>query len=195
MEYNGKPFSLDFDLTTGMCNSGKAVMTDRFVSDMIHQFRDRAAAEKIVAGGDRMIYSFLEMDQLPERSSELRFGTSVLYPGLVGEEYFMTKGHFHTIIDTAEVYYCLSGQGAMLMETPEGDVQLAEMRPGEAVYVPPRYAHRSINTGEMPLVMFFVFRSDAGHDYGTIEDKGFRKLLVNRDGKPTLVDNPRWIDG
>ncbi len=69
----------------------------------------------------------------------------------------MTKGHFHTILDTGEVYYCLAGQGAMLMETPEGEVSLVEMKPGEAVYVPPRWAHRSINTGKEPLVTFFAF--------------------------------------
>ena len=45
------------------------------------------------------------------------------YPGKVGDEYFMTKGHFHTILETCEVYYTLSGQGAMLMETPEGTIR------------------------------------------------------------------------
>lgn len=189
MDYNGKPFALDFNLISGMCDSGKVEMTNRFVKNMTSQFLDQAAAE---AMGDTMIYSFCELDQLPEQASELRFGTSIVYPGQVGDEYFMTKGHFHTIIDTAEVYYCLSGQGVMLMETPEGDVRMVEMKPGEAVYVPPRYAHRSINTGGAPLVTFFVFRSDAGHDYGTIERNGFRKLLVNRGGAPTLIDNPKW---
>jgi len=32
-----------------------------------------------------------------------------------------------------------------------------------------------------------------GHDYGTIEQKGFRKLCVERDGAPSFVDNPRWV--
>ena len=31
-----------------------------------------------------------------------------------------------------------------------------------------------------------------GHDYGTIATKGFRKLMVDKDGVPTMVDNPRW---
>lgn len=186
------PFALDFDKITGLCNSGKAQPTQRFVSNMVSQFADRAAAEKIVAAGDQLLYAFYELNQIPEESGELKFGTSIVYPGQVGEEYFMTKGHFHTILDTAEVYYCLSGQGAMLMETPEGDVRITYLTPGECVYVPPRYAHRSINTGSEPLVTFFVFRSDAGHDYGTIEQKGFRKLLVNRGGAPVLVDNPAW---
>ena len=194
MEQNNLPFSLDFDLVTGACTSGKAKPTHRFVSNMVAQFNDRAAAEAIVRDGDQPIYDFYELNQIPETPGDLKFGTSIVYPGKVGDEYFMTKGHFHTLLDTGEVYYCLSGQGAMLMETPEGDVRLVEMRPGEAVYVPPRWAHRSINTGSETLVTFFVFRADAGHDYGTIEQKGYRKLVVERDGKPVMIDNPKWMN-
>ena len=186
------PFALDFDLLCGLCQSQKAQPTDRHLSNMAAQFADKDAAAELIAQSNPKLYSFYELNQLPEEASELRFGTSIVYPGKVGSEYFMTKGHFHTLIDTAEVYYCLSGQGAMLMETPEGDVQMIEMKPGVAVYVAPRYAHRSINTGDVPLVTFFVFRSDAGHDYGTIEHKGFRKLLIDQGGIPTLVDNPSW---
>ncbi len=67
------------------------------------------------------------------------------------------------------------------------------MKKGDAVYVPGRWAHRSINiSGSELFVMFFAFPGLAGHDYGTIAEKGFRKLLVERVGKPTLIDNPRW---
>ena len=186
------PFALDFNLKTGMCDSGRATPTRRFVSNMVKQFNDTAAAEEIARNGDQPIYDFYELEQIPETPGDFKFGTSIVYPGKVGDEYFMTKGHFHTLLDTGEVYYCLSWQGAMLMETPEGEVSLIEMKPGEAVYVPPRWAHRSINTGTEKLVTFFVFRADAGHDYGTIEQKGYRKLVVERDGKPTMIDNPRW---
>ena len=81
----------------------------------------------------------------------------------------------------------------MLLENPEGDWSAQELTAGKMVYVPPRYAHRSINVGTTdPLVTFFCFRGDAGHDYGTIETKGYRKLLVEVDGKPQIVDNPKW---
>ena len=186
------PFSIDFDLLTGACKSGKAEPTRRYVSNMVKQFNNTAAAERIVAEGNPLLYEFYELNQIPETAGDLKFGTTVLYPGKVGDEYYMTKGHFHTILDTSEVYYALSGQGCMLMETPEGEVALLEMKPGEAVYVPPRWAHRTINTGDVPMVFFYAFRSDAGHDYGTIEQKGYRKLVVDRDGKPTMIDHPRW---
>jgi glucose-6-phosphate isomerase len=105
----------------------------------------------------------------------------------------MTKGHFHTVLDTAEIYYCLRGEGFMVMESPEGDFEAQPLTPGRAVYVPRRYAHRSVNTSSTePLITFFAFPGHAGHDYGTIETQGFRKLVVERDGKPEFVDNPRW---
>jgi glucose-6-phosphate isomerase len=105
----------------------------------------------------------------------------------------MTKGHFHERLDTAEIYYCTKGHGYLLMENPEGDVELQEMTAGICVYVPPKFAHRSINISDKePFIMFFVFRADAGHDYKTIETKGFRKLIVEKAGKPEIINNPKW---
>lgn len=187
-----KPFVLDFDLLTGYCKSGKVKPIQRRISDMAAQFSDRKAAQALIDGGDPLLYEFYGLD-LPEHDSGiLQFGTTILYPGKVGAEYYMTKGHFHTILDTSEIYYGLSGHGMMLMETPEGEVEYKKVAPGEALYVPGRWAHRSINTGDEPLVMFFVYRADAGHDYGTIEQKGYRKIAVERGGKPILLDNPKW---
>jgi glucose-6-phosphate isomerase len=184
-------FLLDFALDTGM--SRAATPTKRHLSQMRDMYRDAEAAERLVRENDPLVYEFFELGA-PEDAGDLAFGTSIVYPGKVGDEYFMTKGHFHTVLDTAEVYYCLAGQGGMLIESPEGDTAFHAFTPGQALYVPKRYAHRSVNTGASTLVTFFVFRGDAGHDYGTIETKGYRKLVVDRGGAPTLVDNPRWSE-
>ena len=184
------PFSVDFDFVTGLSRKGES--TKRMLSQMKGMFCDADAYAKALAEGDRLVYEFYELG-CPEKAGDLAFGTSITYPGKIGNEYHMTKGHFHTILETAEVYYCLSGEGFMMMENPEGDVRVSALKPGEALYVPARYAHRSINTGHTPLVTFFVFRGDAGHNYGTIESKGYRKLIVEADGAPAIVDNPKWI--
>ena len=183
-------FVIDFDLITGMSKSGAATSMRR-VSNMRGMFADEEATEELIRSGDPLVYEFYEMGA-PEKDSDLAFGSSITYPGKAGNEYFMTKGHFHTILATAEVYYCLSGEGFILLESPEGDWNAQPLKPGVMVYVPPRYAHRSINTGSVPMVTFFCFRGDAGHDYGTIETKGYRKLIVEQNGKPVVVDNPKW---
>jgi len=186
---NIKPFTIDLDLLTGLSKSKES--TKRYLSNMKGMFSDELAYENLLKQEDRLLYEFYELD-LPNKDSDLLFGTSIVYPGKVGNEYHMTKGHFHTILDTAEVYYCLSGNGMLLMENPEGDWDTQQLKPGSAVYVPGRYAHRSINVGNEPLVTFFVFRADAGHDYGTIEEKGYRKLIHDKNGEIQIVDNPKW---
>jgi glucose-6-phosphate isomerase, archaeal len=183
------PFTIDFNLLSG--HSPSRETTKRHLSKMKGMYADDSAFEQMLSEGDPILYEFYELE-LPANSGELLFGTSIVNPGKVGNEYYMTKGHFHTILETAEVYYCLSGEGILLMENPEGDWDAQVMKPGSAVYVPPRYAHRSINTGNVPLVMFFVFRADAGHDYGTIETIGYRKLVVEQDGQVAIIDNPKW---
>lgn len=183
--------TVDFDLNTGL---SKTVETGkRYLSQMRGMFADEKALEKKISEeGDSLIYEFHGLP-LPETPGDFAFGCSVLNPGKIGDEYYFTKGHFHTLLETGEVYYCLKGHGYMLLENPEGDWSAQELTAGQAVYVPPRYAHRSINVSpDEKLVTFFVYRADAGHDYGTIETKGYRKLLVEKDGAPAIIDNPNW---
>jgi len=77
--------------------------------------------------------------------------------------------------------------------TPRGEA-VAEGRLGRVLYVPPRWAHRSVNTSASEdLVFFFVYSGHFGHDYDSIEEIGFRKLVLERGRQPVIVDNPRWI--
>ena len=179
-----------FDLENGLSPDVKPIQ--RRLSEMAGMYADEVARAAMTQEDDPLVYEFHDMG-VPKRPGAIAYGTSITYAGKVGDEYFMTKGHFHSILETAEVYYCLRGRGIMLMESPEGDWEAQELTPGVAVYVPERYAHRSINTHPIdPLITFFAFRGDAGHDYGTIESQGFRKLAVDRGGKPEIIDNPRW---
>jgi len=164
----------------------------RHLSALRGQFADQRAYEALLRQEDVALYEVYELTR-PAAAGELPHGVSIVHPGKVGDEYYMTKGHFHAVLETAEVYHCLSGQGMMVMETPEGEWAVERLRPGGVLYVPPRWAHRSVNTGrDVDLITFFVYPGNAGHDYGTIERNGFRKLVVERDGQPAVVDNPRW---
>ncbi|MBI9106193.1 MAG: glucose-6-phosphate isomerase [Spirochaetales bacterium] len=180
----------DFDLKSGLSKTKESLQ--RKLSNMKDMFYDEEAYNKALASEDTLVYEFYDMG-VPDSEKEVAYGTSITYPGKIGDEYYMTKGHFHTVLDTAEVYYCLSGHGYMLMENPEGAWETAELTPGKAVYVQGRWAHRSINVSSSePLVTFYAFPGHAGHDYGTIETKGFRKLIVEKNGTPEIIDNPKW---
>lgn len=183
------PLLIRFDPTTGLSPDRPALQ--RRLSDLAGVFVDETARQARQAINDDLVYEFHDLG-LPERSEEIAFGTSIVRAGQVAGEYFMTKGHFHTILGTAEVYYCLQGEGFLLLEDQAGHWSAQPLRPGSAVYVPGGQAHRSINTGAKTLITFYAFRADAGHDYGTIARNGFRMLCVERDGQPEFIPNPRW---
>lgn len=165
----------------------------RHLSAMKGQYLDEEAFHQRLAQEDVLLYEVYEIRR-PEISGELLSGISIVHPGKIGREYFMTKGHFHSILDTAEIYFTLQGSGYMVMETPTGDWAVESLQPNRILYVPPGWAHRSVNTNpEKDLIMFYVFPGNAGHDYGSIEKQGFRKLVVEQEGAPAIVDNPRWL--
>ena len=153
--------------------------------------RAEEVVDEILKKEDPLIYEFYELG-CPERAGDLAFGTTMIHPGKIGNEYYMTKGHFHQIVDTAEVYYTLKGEGYMMLENLDGDWKVERMEKGKALYVPRGYAHRTINTGDEVLTAFYVFDANAGHDYGTIETKGYRHIVCEIDGEIKVLDNPRW---
>lgn len=187
-----RAFTLFFSLEDG--RSDETESQKRYLSEVKNIFLDSGEAERRLQKDNPLVYEFYELG-IPENMGDLAFGTSIVYPGKVAGEYFMTKGHFHSILDTAEVYYCIRGRGYMLMENPEGIWDCKELIPGRTVYVPKRFAHRSINVSDEAFITFFCFRADAGHDYGTIEINGFRKVVLENNGKPEIIDNPKWKQG
>ncbi len=188
---SNKPFSFDLE-APDFIPSHYDNHIQRNLSNMAGQYQDQEAYEAMVSDEDTLLYQVYELKR-PELAGEILHGVSIVHPGKVGNEYFMTKGHYHTVLETAEIYYTLKGQGYMVMETPEGDWAVEELSAGSVLYVPPRWAHRSINIGsEEDLVMFFAYPGDAGHNYATIETQGFRKLVLEIDGQTKIVDNPRW---
>lgn len=160
---------------------------ERRLSHMRGFFAD-AQAEEALAAEDPIVYEVFQYD-VPETLGELFTCTTVLHPGRVGDEFFMTKGHYHSVRDRAEVYYGLAGRGRLLLQTEDGGFESTEMEPGTVAYVPPCWGHRTVNTGDQDFVFLAVYPGDAGHDYGSIETTGFAQRLVDRDGTPTLVAN------
>ena len=164
---------------------------ERRLSALRGQFLDQVTYDQMLANDDSLIYEVYEIKR-PEVEGELLMGISIVHPGKVGREFNMTKVHFHSVLDTAEVYYCMQGEGYMVMENPEGDTSVEALTPGKVLYVPPRWAHRSVCTSRQEdLVTFFAYPGNAGHDYGTIERQGFRKLVVDGLNGPEIIDNPR----
>jgi glucose-6-phosphate isomerase, archaeal len=165
---------------------------ERRVSSMKGQYLDTQAYNDQLLRSDLLLYEVYEINR-PQIAGELLSGISIVHPGKIGNEFYMTKGHFHQVLETAEIYYCLNGEGCMVMEDPEGNTKVELLAPGKILYVPPRWAHRSVCTGKQEdLITFFVYPGNAGHDYGTIEVQGFHKLVIDGPTGMEIIDNPNW---
>lgn len=149
----------------------------------------RAEAERL--GRETEVYS-VQSHAYDDGPGALTIGTSRLEPGKVGAEYALTRGHLHAQADRAELYYCISGRGVMLMDSLDGRTSAIELTPGMAAHVPGGWVHRSVNVGREPFVTIFCYNTDAGQDYEIIARAGGMRQLVVDDGAGgwATVPNP-----
>ncbi len=177
-----EPFRVHLDLAAGILQDADAPLVRR-ASVMRGYYADAEALERLIeAENDPVHYETFE-SPVPEEYGQVKFCISKLYPGTVGDEFFMTKGHYHTVLQTGEVYLCLRGQGLMLMKLADGRCCWEPFSPGQLVYVPPYWAHRSVNTGDEPLISLCLYPGDAGHNYGDIQTDGFPRRVFLRQGQ------------
>jgi glucose-6-phosphate isomerase, archaeal len=171
-------------LAPGMDGAMKGATSsyEKRLGDMAGVYRDDAAYQRALAenGPDLLVYR-VEEHRNAEGPGALIIGTSTLQPGRYGDEFAVTRGHLHARADRAELYYCLSGTGVMLLETLDGRSEALPLRPGEAVHVPGHWVHRSVNVGDEPFVTLFCYAADAGQDYELIRRAGGMQSLVVAD--------------
>jgi len=179
------PFALMLDFETGALG-GHTSRIERRVSALRGAVANEEALDALAAAGDPVVYE-VEQRDVPEEVGQLVCCTTVIRPGAVGDEYFMTKGHYHADRDTGEVYLGLSGAGCLLLQSGEETAELPMQR-GTVAYVPPGWAHRTVNTGEAPFVFFAVYPGQAGHDYGAIEAAGFAHRVLRTSRGPVVVE-------
>lgn len=188
-----RPTALTIDPDGGL--EGATRHYEKTIGELEGVYRDDAAwrAQVRERGGDALVYSVNEQRYGDEPGS-LIVGTSTVLPGLVGDEFAVTRGHLHGIADRAELYHCLSGHGVMLLETVDGQSETIELTAGRAVNVPGHWAHRSVNVGDVPFVTLFCYAADAGQDYEIIRNAGgMKSLVVRSDDGWRAVPNPDHV--
>ena len=188
-----EPMSCQVDLRLGLMQNYTGHYQKR-LRDLDGLYADEQAYQSLLSeSGDEVVYEVTEW-RPPVRSGDMIFGLTRMSPGRVGEEYFLTRGHIHAVADRPEIYYGQRGEGVMLMESPDGETRVVEIKPQTVCYVPPYWIHRSVNTGNDDFVMLFSYPADAGQDYDIIARAGGmqKRVIVDALHGWALVDNPHW---
>jgi glucose-6-phosphate isomerase len=179
------PCSIALDPETGVIPQATAHYEKR-LSDLRGLFMDPEDLERrIREENDPVCYENYAFND-NQIEGDIFFGTTIIYPGKVGSEYHLTRGHYHRRRDHAETYQALSGRGIVLFERQEGTTCNADLTPGKITYIPPFWAHRSINISDVPLVFLWTCPVEAGHDYESLREVGMRQVVIERNGKPSI---------
>ena len=139
---------------------------------------------------DTVVYRVQAWCPAPEETEGALFwGTTVVEPGQVDSEYFMTHGHFHRKRDRTEYYATIQGEGALILMDEHRETRMESMSTGSLHFIPPNTAHRVANIGRIPLRFVACWPSDAGHDYEAIRTFGFSARLLNLNRGALLVSS------
>lgn len=180
------PPTLTVDPSTGRLSGNDIIESEKRIGQLGGVFADREAFGNLDA--DMLVYNVQAHCAVPEGTpGGLFFGTTIIQPGSVGREYFMTRGHFHLNADRAEYYWGVKGEGMLILMNAEREVWAERMFPGSLHYIKGRTAHRVANTGSAPLIFCASWPSDAGHNYEEISRNGFSARLMDVGGTPTLI--------
>jgi glucose-6-phosphate isomerase, archaeal len=181
------PAQMNVNLTSGELLGCGIQCLSRTIEDMKGVYRDEQSRGLL---DQKMVVYHVEAFHPVDEGNEggLFWGTTFLNPGMVGDEYFMTKGHHHAKRSRGEFYLTVAGSGALILMDESRKTVFAPMSAGTLHYVPAFTAHRVANTGNSLLTVLACWPSDAGHDYDVIARDGFSARLRNIGGFPVLVE-------
>jgi glucose-6-phosphate isomerase len=154
------------DFASGVIDGPGIVTARRTLADLGGLFADQAALAAL--DPNTVVYETHGYPEPESGSPALLAATTVLYPGRVGREAFMTRGHFHVDPTRGESCFTLRGSGLVLLRDRSGAEQRIAMEPGSLAMIEGRFAHRVANVGDEPLVFLVTWLSDCGHDYAEV---------------------------
>lgn len=174
-----QPVRIKFDSDgSSLSPPGPTVM--RRMSDLEGLFAAEDARAVSALADNPVVYT-VSSSSVPEVARELPQSITTILPGALDGEFFMTKGHQHPDAQ-GEIYLGLGGTGGLLMFDGQRS-EWIEMAEGVIGYIPPGWAHRSVNTGTEPYRFLAVYPGSAGHDYGWVLEHGMgRRAYASADG-------------
>jgi glucose-6-phosphate isomerase len=148
------------------------------------------------------------------RGGSAQRNITIWEPGTIGGEYIKTYGHYH-VGKLDETYWIIFGEGIAILQKRALDengnylddqieeVYAVHVKPGDAIYIPSEWGHLVVNISKT----YFATADDSpvnfdeanpvsmpGHaDYEAVKKmQGFCYYVVEKDGQPTLVKNPKY---
>ena len=141
----------------------------RKLKDVVNWYSDKEAVEKeLNKNPNKIVY-----ETFTDEFTPINLTLTVIHPGVVGKEYYMTKGHIHRK-KTPEFYILLDGKGKLLIQK-QSKTKVIDLKKGEIALIPVGYAHRLVNTGRTKLKVLTIYDQESKPDYEIKFKKRFFK--------------------
>lgn len=156
---------------------GYDVYEERKLSDLKGYFEDENERFKMEQKENKIIYRVYKKN-VPLHEGELLHCETIIEPGNVNGEFFMTKGHYHVNEKCAEIYYGQKGKGLLVLQNGS-EFKCIEMNPDTIAYIPAGWGHRTINvSSDEPFVFFSIWPADSGYDYKRAVVEPFERRVI-----------------
>ena len=134
----------------------------RKLKDMKDFFKD---SEKV--RGNPLIYTVYRKD-----CGSFETGLTVMKPGTIGKEFYMTKGHRHKK-PQKEVYILLNGKGKLILQDKK--MKVINMVRNKTYTISGKTGHRLVNVGNKELEVLTIYSKNTGMDYDLRFDRRILK--------------------
>ena len=125
----------------------------RKLQDMKKYFEDKKEVNTILKKKNPVIYRIYR-----KKLGAQHLSLTILNPGKISNEYFMTKGHKH-VSPSPEIYIQIKGKGKLIL----GQNKIITLKKNKKVKIKGTTSHRLVNIGKTKLEVI------------TIEDKNTKK--------------------
>jgi len=136
------------------------------------------------------------------RQEGLRYDVTELPPGLIGDEFIKTAGHFHPLrqereMRWPELYQVVRGRALFILQRSLGDGELevcaVHMGPGDVMLIPGDYGHVMTNIGEENLLSANIVSAAFASEYEEYQVKrGAAVKCGVQEGAMFLRQNPAY---
>ncbi len=133
------------------------------LKDIVNRFKNSENIEENPIIYETFIKSF----------SPIQLGLTVINPGNINKEFYMTRGHIHSI-KTPEFYVLLEGKGLLLIQKSNKSKTI-KLKKGEIALIPKDCAHRLINIGNKKLKVLTIYHENSKPNYNVKFKKRFLK--------------------
>lgn len=196
--------NINFDTEQNKLIFGQGLTSREPAIRTIEQMKE-VLADSSVSDPKELYFMYRDVFRLKDeniiRKYKLRYDITVIKPGMLGNEYMKTAGHYHPK-SYPELYEVVYGEAICLQQRPDADdfrkikeVIVVKAKQGQKIICLPYFGHILINSGDKPLITANWVSSEFSSEYQLYKDaRGAAYYAFGDNNKIAWKENKFYLD-